>query len=68
MRQPKTNDVHWFKSSHSGGQGLECVEAAFLGAGRTGIRDSKEHGGPVLTFGAGAWGAFLGAVKEPDGR
>ncbi|GAA2407544.1 hypothetical protein GCM10010420_39570 [Streptomyces glaucosporus] len=59
--------ARWFKSSHSGGQGLECVEAAFLAAGRTAVRDSKEPGGPVLVFAADAWEAFLGGVKGRDG-
>ncbi|MTK30194.1 DUF397 domain-containing protein, partial [Nocardia seriolae] len=36
----------WFKSSKSGG-GKEGVEAAFLGGGAVGVRDSKDPGGTV---------------------
>ncbi|WP_101255434.1 DUF397 domain-containing protein [Streptomyces barkulensis] len=59
--------THWFKSSHSGGQGLECVEIAFL-TDHTAVRDSKGAGGPVLRFPAGAWETFLVGVKAHDGR
>ncbi|MCI0385943.1 DUF397 domain-containing protein [Streptomyces sp. CNQ085] len=59
--------THWFKSSHSGGQGLECVEIAFL-PNQTAVRDSKgAGGGPVLRFPAGAWETFLGGVKAHGG-
>lgn len=53
----------WRGSSHSmgnGGQSVEVVqdEAMVL------ARDSKDPDGPMLGFGAGAWGAFLDAVKS----
>lgn len=60
--------ARWFKSSHSGAQGLECVEAAFLRGHRTAVRDSKEPGGPVLTFTAEAWRTFLDGVKAGGGH
>ncbi|MEU5882086.1 DUF397 domain-containing protein [Spirillospora sp. NPDC047279] len=37
----------WRKSSHSGGDGGQCVELAGIGGGIA-IRDSKDPHGPVL--------------------
>ncbi|GAB2912835.1 DUF397 domain-containing protein [Streptomyces mayteni] len=48
----------WVKSSRSGPNGNECVEVAQC-QGWTGIRDSKEPKGPVLTAPAGAFAALL---------
>lgn len=62
---PDLSGVQWRKSTHSGGeQGSECVEVGF-GASRTvPVRDSKDPGGPVLTFTPAAWAEFLAAVRE----
>ena len=67
QRQSIGSGSGWFKSSYSGGSGTECVEAAFV-PGNVAVRDSKEPGGPVLTFAAEAWGAFLRDVKTGDAR
>ena len=58
----KHSRVQWCKSSYSAQEG-ECVE---VGAGGAVVlaRDSKDPDGPVLGFGAGAWGAFLDTVKS----
>ncbi len=56
-------DSDWFKSSYSNDQGGACVEGARLGGGVMAVRDSKQPAGPVFAFEAGAWGAFVGAVK-----
>jgi hypothetical protein len=50
----------WRKSSRSGDQGA-CVEFA-LAADAVGVRDSKDPGGPILLFPAGAWTAFASSV------
>jgi hypothetical protein len=52
----------WRKSSHSTGNGGQCVEVAADEAVVL-ARDSKDPEGAVLGFGAGAWRAFIGAVK-----
>ena len=52
----------WFKSSRSGA-GKECVEVAFLGSGRVGVRDSKNPVGPALIFGPDDWTSFTAAVR-----
>lgn len=53
----------WFKSSYSGG-GKDCVEAAFLGDGMIGVRDSKNPTGPALAFAPTEWDAFTSGLKS----
>ncbi|GGZ68740.1 DUF397 domain-containing protein [Streptomyces echinoruber] len=49
----------WVKSSHSSGEGGECVEiVAWTGALH--VRDSKDKAGPVLRLTPGAWAEFVG--------
>ncbi|MET7935938.1 DUF397 domain-containing protein [Streptomyces sp. NPDC005322] len=67
MREPcipgrPERDDDWFKSSYSGPGNTECVEAAFR-AGTAAVRDSKDPGGPVLSFPRGAWREFVAAVR-----
>lgn len=59
------SDAQWFKSSYSGGGG-DCVEVAWLGAGRVGVRDSKNPAGPALNFATEEWDAFLARVGPGD--
>lgn len=58
-----TPGAQWFKSSHSGGDG-DCVEVAWFGADRVGVRDSKNPAGPALVFAPGAWAAFLDRIAS----
>ncbi|MEU8932675.1 DUF397 domain-containing protein [Streptomyces sp. NPDC048409] len=48
----------WFKSSYSGGNATECLEAAFVRAGVL-IRDSKQPAGPRLSISAETWCRFV---------
>ncbi|GAA2413008.1 DUF397 domain-containing protein [Streptomyces glaucosporus] len=61
-----TKDVdglHWFKSSHSGSGGGDCVEVA-AGRDTVYVRDSKAAGdGPVLRVGRDEWAAFVAHVR-----
>ncbi|MGW7091360.1 DUF397 domain-containing protein [Streptomyces sp. NPDC054874] len=57
--------LRWFKSSHSGGNTTECVEAARLGEA-TAIRDSKAVEGGSLLFRPTSWASFVSALQ--DGR
>ncbi|WP_329067889.1 DUF397 domain-containing protein [Streptomyces sp. NBC_01429] len=57
-----TDSLEWFKSSYSGGNTTECVEAARL-PGSTAIRDSKNADGPRLVFRQPSWDGFVGAVR-----
>jgi hypothetical protein len=69
--------VEWRKSSRSGAYGDNCVEVAFAdddGGGFTAavgertvlVRDSKSPGGPVLTFTAGEWNAFVAGARDGE--
>ena len=53
----------WRKSRRSGSQG-NCVEVAFLGTDRVGVRDSKAPDGPVLIFAGSRFDALLKAIKR----
>ncbi|MFD8734611.1 DUF397 domain-containing protein [Streptomyces sp. NPDC059618] len=59
-REDDLTPATWRKASYSGGEGGNCLEIA-PGAGREGhlVRDSKNPG-PVIAFGAEAWGTFVG--------
>ena len=52
----------WRKSSYS----KACHNCVEVGAGTraVAVRDTRNPGGPVLTFTAGAWRTFTGAVKR----
>ena len=52
----------WVKSSLSFSNG-NCVEVASLPGGEIGVRDSRDPGGPVLTFTPGEWHAFVGRAR-----
>ena len=52
----------WRKSSYTSHD--NCVEVAFASAG-VAVRDSKQPGGPRLSFPAGRWSAFLSAAVAP---
>lgn len=56
--QPTPASPAWFKSSYSGANTTECVEAAFVPAAVL-IRDSKQPVGPHLRVSAHAWADFL---------
>ncbi|GAB3795479.1 DUF397 domain-containing protein [Micromonospora zhanjiangensis] len=58
--------TNWRRSTRSGNEG-NCVEVA-ESIPAVGVRDSKDPGGPVLTFERHAFGAFVGAVKAGDLR
>lgn len=62
--RPGESKLQWVKSSYSGGTGTECVEAARAAGGRTSIRDSKDAGGPVITFSCTAWVEFVGGMRR----
>jgi Domain of unknown function (DUF397) len=49
----------WIRSSFSFANG-NCVEVAELPGDSVGIRDSRDPGGPVLSFTRAEWAAFLG--------
>lgn len=57
--QPEMPQLAWFKSSHSAGNGGECVEVA-VASGAVHVRDSKDVTVSALTVPARAWRVFVG--------
>ncbi len=55
--------VSWRKSSYSGNNGGNCVEAGSI-PGRVLVRDTQNHTGAVLEFSAEAWRVFAGQIKQ----
>jgi hypothetical protein len=53
----------WLKSSRSNGQ-ANCVEVARNLPGIVAVRDSKDRGGPALTFAPDEWAAFTAGVRD----
>jgi hypothetical protein len=58
--------AEWRKSSHSSGNGGQCVEVAQNLPGAVAVRDSKDPGGPVLAFSFAEWRAFAAGVKAGE--
>ncbi|GHH33710.1 DUF397 domain-containing protein [Streptomyces candidus] len=58
-----TGGATWHKSSYSGTSGGECVEVAAGDCPSVPVRDSKNPSGPVLTFRADAWRAFVDGLR-----
>ncbi|WP_405694979.1 DUF397 domain-containing protein [Streptomyces coelicoflavus] len=57
-----TEDLSWFKSSYSGGDGDNCIEVA-LDAETVHVRDSKDLGRDSFAVVPGAWAAFTAHVS-----
>ena len=55
--------VTWRKSSFSGGNGGQCVEAGSL-PGVVMVRDTTNRDGAVIEFGADTWRTFAATVKN----
>ncbi|CAL9418352.1 DUF397 domain-containing protein [Streptomyces sp. enrichment culture] len=60
----RTEDLHWCKSSYSGGAGDNCVEVTHA-PGAVHVRDSKDTTFTPLTLSPAAWADFL-AVAAPS--
>jgi len=55
--------MNFKKSSYSA---ITCVTVAQLGDGTIGVRDSKVADGPMLSFTADEWAAFVAGVKNNE--
>ncbi|MCZ4121535.1 DUF397 domain-containing protein [Streptomyces sp. H39-S7] len=60
-----TDDLAWFKSSHSSDQGGNCIEVA-AHPHAIHIRDSKDPDGPALTVSPAAWTRFVAFAAGAD--
>ncbi|MGC5365448.1 DUF397 domain-containing protein [Streptomyces sp. DT24] len=60
-----TESPRWFKSSYSnnGGNCIEIAANLVAPCGVVPVRDSKELGGPVVEFPAGAFASFVESAK-----
>ncbi len=56
----------WAKSSHSGGNGGQCVEVASNLPGFVAVRDSKDPDGPKLIFTPDEWRAFAAGIRSGE--
>ncbi|MET8324624.1 MULTISPECIES: DUF397 domain-containing protein [Actinomycetes] len=55
--------LHWFKSSYSGGAGGECLEVA-ASLTSVHVRDSKDTGRGTVTVPPAAWSAFVAHARH----
>jgi hypothetical protein len=56
--------MEWRKSTYSSNGGAACVEV-----GKDGVilvRDTTDRDGGALSFSAGAWQQFIGALRSAD--
>jgi hypothetical protein len=58
-----TRRLGWIKSSYSGSQGGNCVEAAADGRGAILVRDTQDRASAMLTFQASPWRQFAESLK-----
>ncbi|RZU75510.1 uncharacterized protein DUF397 [Micromonospora kangleipakensis] len=56
--------AQWRTSTRSGDNGGNCVEVADNLPGVVAVRDSKDRGGPTLTFTSDSWAAFVRAAAS----
>ena len=61
----RDDELRWFTSSFSGGNGAACVEVAFLPAG-VAVRDTKDRALPPHRYAARDWSAFLAGVRAGE--
>ncbi|MEV6977665.1 DUF397 domain-containing protein [Kitasatospora sp. NPDC093806] len=64
MHRTDQQSARWRKSSHSNAEGASCVEVDDTRPGR--VRDSKDPGGPDLSFTSAAWQDFVTAVRAGE--
>jgi hypothetical protein len=59
------DELRWFTSSFSGGNGENCVEVAFL-PDAVAVRDTKDRAQRPHRYSAGGWSAFLAGVRAGE--
>jgi hypothetical protein len=52
----------WRKSTHSGGNGGDCIEVATADT-QVAVRDSKDPNGPNLAFATPVWQSFVQRLR-----
>jgi hypothetical protein len=61
----RDDELRWFTSSFSGGNGNGCVEVAFL-PGAVAVRDTKDRALPPHRYLAESWSEFLTGVRAGE--
>ena len=61
----RDDELRWFTSSFSGGNGENCVEVAFL-PDAVAVRDTKDRALPSHRYSAADWSAFLAGVRAGE--
>ena len=61
----REDELRWFTSSFSGGNGNGCVEVAFLPDG-VAVRDTKDRALTPHRYPTAPWAEFLAAVRERE--
>jgi uncharacterized protein DUF397 len=61
----RDDELRWFTSSFSGGNGASCVEVAF-GPGLVAVRDTKDRNRAPHRYPAACWSEFLAGVREGE--
>ena len=59
------DELRWFKSSFSGGNGAGCVEVAFL-PDAVALRDTKDRTRPSHRYPPARWSEFLAGVRAGE--
>jgi hypothetical protein len=59
------DELRWFTSSFSGGNGAGCVEVAFRPGG-VAVRDTKNRTLAPHSYSAASWAAFLAGVRTGE--
>ncbi|OLT00802.1 hypothetical protein BJF90_33945 [Pseudonocardia sp. CNS-004] len=59
------DELRWFTSSFSGGNGNGCVEVAFLPAG-VAVRDTKNRALAPHRYPTASWTEFLSGVRAGE--
>jgi hypothetical protein len=60
---PTRPEAGWRRASHCASSG--CVEFALIGD-EIALRDSKQAGGPMLTYNRDEWRTFVAGVKAGE--
>lgn len=58
----ESTDLNWRKASYSSNGGAECVEVGNTPRAVL-VRDTQDHGGPVLQFSSDTWRRFASEMK-----
>jgi hypothetical protein len=60
------DELRWFTSSFSGGNGENCVEVAFSARSVVAVRDTKDRTLTPHHYSAACWAEFLASVRSRE--